>query len=998
MQNHLMIGLGGTGGKILRSLRKNIFQEFRSNDQKIINIQYLYVDSSKEMMALDDVSWRILGESVQLAECNQLLIKGGNLKQVIDNLAGYPNIKPWIGSSDQWKLILNTIVGETLGGQKRRLGRFLFACQGHSFKNQLKQRASDLTTNGNASITFHICCGLAGGTGSGCVIDVIAQIRALYPDPLAYRIVVYALLPEEIPNPNWDTGNYHANGYAALAELNALSTGSYQPLDVVDKGNRLQLKDPFNGCYIFSNQNENGLQIDVDKTLPNIVADFLFQKLIATSNADTLRLIERMENAENVDATPEICSYNKTLRSKRFLTFGIKRLAVPETEIREYIAYIFARQAALQLRYNNWDDTSGFRDDPRNQEFGEFVRDKQTLERWFLTDEHVSLSRGILPEEVKNKNWKPILNEWLDIVPQFIGLVQALDDKVWLNDLEKLLAQRYEENYRNVGVRKFYEIKKEALKVYIKELRRRIEEELFNEWKNGVKSMHDLSRCVMALITFLEERGRDADERISRVKANVDNAEHKVEANRNEWAKVGLLSHMLGKRRKLLDIHGELLRELYTSRTQVEAWTFAKRLLQESVTEFNTLATDISLCSTLVDESIKEFKNRIDERCNDNDKPDLRQSLVRFYNADNVRSFSRDLEKDPAIQKNQSQIVRETLIGQIAAEPSFAAFHNRITRQLFFNVLEQECTLSSQRAHDALVASDHNRQSLLGVNIIGQLDREYSGKPDELRKFTYDLVKSAGNFLEFDPQAIVIGNSNVKISQFIIIMPKAGEHYEFANRLKTMFQNHLRGGIPVAIIESDTKPNEITLLGITYLFPLRYAKSVKFLKEKYDERIKSANNPDQIRLELHSEGDGRQFSELLPPPDNELREKLIPSLFLAKALNLITAIVNPTTGSRDLYLIDEDEFGLPVHTRLGKNLPEIAENIELHVAQILQKTSDDTLQQDGWKHIDKIHELKQKIRAELKDILTERKEDFEDAVYRRFEAAAREAIKSLPSY
>ena len=37
-----------------------------------------------------------------------------------------------------------------------------------------------------------------------------------------YRIVIYAQLPEEIPNPNWDTGNYHANGYATLMELNAL--------------------------------------------------------------------------------------------------------------------------------------------------------------------------------------------------------------------------------------------------------------------------------------------------------------------------------------------------------------------------------------------------------------------------------------------------------------------------------------------------------------------------------------------------------------------------------------------------------------------------------------------------------------------------------------------------------------------------------------------------------------------------------------------------------
>ncbi len=999
MQNHFLIGLGGTGGKILRALRKNVFQEFRSKDTDNLKLQYLYVDSSKEMMAVDDVSWRILGESIQLAPRSQLLINGGNLNQVLDNLSGFPNIQPWIGNREQWKDILDSIVGETLGGQKRRLGRFLFACKARSFKNQLIQLALELTTGSESSITFHICCGLAGGTGSGSLIDVIAQIRALYPDPKMYRIVVYALLPDEIPNSNWDTGNYHANGYASLLELNALSVGSYQPYDIVESGERLQLRDPFNGCYIFSNRNENGLQVDVDKTIPCIVADFLFQKLIAVGNADAMRILEKMENAENGDGTPEtLTGTTEKLRSKRFLTFGIKRLAVPEIEIREYLTYKFARQAALQLRYNNWDDTFGFRDEPRNQDFGEFVRDKQTLERWSLTDEHFTLSRGILAEEVNNKSWKPILNEWLDIIPQFIGLVQTQDDKVWLNELEKLMVQRYEENYRKIGVRKFYETKLEACKYHVRELRRRVEGELFQEWKNGVKSMHDLSQCLAALIATLEERGLAVDDKIARAKSNIDNAEQKVTANRSEWAKVGPLAHMLGKRRKLLDIHGELLRELYTARTQSEAWVFAKRLLQETVTEFNRLSADISLCSKLVDETIKEFKSRIDERCNDSEKPDLRQSLVRFYNAEYVRLFSRDLEKDNAIQKNQSQIVREALIEQISMEPSFSAFHNRINRQRFFNVLEQKCTLSSQIAHDALVATDRNRQPLLGVNIIGQLDREYSGKPDELRKFINDLVMSAGNYLEFDQQAIIIGAGNVtKVSQFIVIMPKAGEHAEFADTLKNLFREHLRGGIPVEIIESDTKPNEITLLGITNLFPLRYAKAVRFLKEKYDLRIKNSDKPNRVKLELHGEGDGSQYPELLLADERTMREKALPSLLIAKALNLITVVTNPTTGATELYLISEDADLLTVRTKLGKTLPEVADNIDLSVAQLLERTALEQLQQDSWRHIDSRNQLQQKIREDLKLILTERRDDFEDPIYRRFELAARTAFKTLKS-
>ena len=59
--NHLIIGLGGTGGKIIRAFRKTLFQEFRGRRLEKVNLRYLYVDSSQEMMGIDDPSWKILG-------------------------------------------------------------------------------------------------------------------------------------------------------------------------------------------------------------------------------------------------------------------------------------------------------------------------------------------------------------------------------------------------------------------------------------------------------------------------------------------------------------------------------------------------------------------------------------------------------------------------------------------------------------------------------------------------------------------------------------------------------------------------------------------------------------------------------------------------------------------------------------------------------------------------------------------------------------------------
>src|SRR5271165_7382332 len=383
--NHLIIGLGGTGGKIIRAYRKTVYQEFRQENPDDTNLAYLYVDSSSEMMGIDDPSWKILGTSVQLNKRSQLLIQEANLATRLDNIDNYPGIKPWIGDPEQWKDILGSIIGVTLGGQKRRLGRFLFACKAADFRSQTQSLVRDLQNTGTPDVTFHVVTGLAGGTGSGSVIDVVAQLRDIYPDSKRYPIVLYALLPETYPNPNWDTGNYHANGFAALLELNALSVGRYEIVDVSGiRTDRLRLNDPFNGCYIFTNENDNGLTADVDKEIPNIVADFLHQKIVAAGSVSWPTL-GRMENAENGDGSPEKSpGTNNPERSKRFLTFGIKRLAIPEAEISEYLTYNFARQAALQLRFNNWSGTSGFSDEARSQDFREFVRQKETEYKWGL--------------------------------------------------------------------------------------------------------------------------------------------------------------------------------------------------------------------------------------------------------------------------------------------------------------------------------------------------------------------------------------------------------------------------------------------------------------------------------------------------------------------------------------------------------------------------------------------------------------------------------------
>jgi hypothetical protein len=486
------------------------------------------------MMAQTDPSWKVLGKSVQLPAASQLQITGEDLSSLLDNINNYPGIRDWIGSQGTWKEILGTIVGEALGGQKRRLGRFLFARRITEFKTKIQSLVQGLQSNGDASVTFHVIAGLAGGTGSGSVVDVIAQLRHTYPDGQKYRIMPYLLLPDQYPQPNWDTGNYHANGFAALTEINALSTAAYKPVDV-STGNQINVKDPFNGAYIISNENENGYIANVATEVPGIIAEFLFQKIFV-AGAVGLTSIARMENAENGDGTPETAATSKIgERSKRFLGFGIKRISIPEEEIKEYLTLSFAQQGIHQLRFNNWQQALGYVNESKNFDANAVVRSADVLADWRLSEDYLLLAESILGSDDLKRSWKSLVEEWASVTPAYMQLAQQQEPKTWITSLSSLFQKRFDESYRNLGVKEFYRVKGLSKATMAKEIRRLIERDLLEQWKNGSRSLQEISKIIDALSALLQEKIEQTDNRAMKTDSKLDELRSQVAGNLNDW-------------------------------------------------------------------------------------------------------------------------------------------------------------------------------------------------------------------------------------------------------------------------------------------------------------------------------------------------------------------------------------------------------------------------------------------------------------------------------
>ena len=712
MANHLILGLGGTGGKIIRSFRKLVYQNFRAEDPSNVNVRYLYVDSSDEMMSHDDPTWKILGTSVQLRKTSQLLIRGMNLNQVMDNLSNYPGIGPWLGNRDQFRQVLTSAdAANIIGGQKRRLGRFLFACKVSDFKSQVAALVRDMQKGASVATVFHVCCGLAGGTGSGSVIDAVAQIRANYPDT-RYKIIIYALLPERDPDGNKAGPNYHANGYAALAELNALAVGAYQPHDISGlSSRRLSVQDPFNCCYLFTDENEAGNKVDINRELPDIVASFLYQKIVAVKDFtwDSLKRQESFELGKQAKESETSPAEGRPERCRLFFSFGVKQIAYPEQEIRELLTYEFAHQATLQLRFNNWSDSAGYIEEATNQSFNAIATQKETLENWRLTDEHLCLSLGILPDEIANRRWKQINPFWNELLPNlktFIRETMEGKEKQWLDRLSILCEEHFGQNYREVGVPKFYQTKSNDTRDQLREIRKRIETELFADWKTGAKSMHDISRLLEALLNALNQRSASMDDKIARSKDNETLTETAITSNRKDWAKIGLLSQLTGSRQRLFDKQAEVLAEHYIHRTRTLGWHYAKKLLEGLVAELTALAGEIGAAASMITEATEEFNKRVSVRCADKGRDDLTRQVIRFYDPTMVRDFATRLVRDKAEQAKQTNAVRVRIAELLGDDQKFSTLNAKINTEKFIEALELTCLKSAEDAHNVAISTD----------------------------------------------------------------------------------------------------------------------------------------------------------------------------------------------------------------------------------------------------------------------------------------------------
>lgn len=886
--NHILVGLGGTGGKILRAFKMRMYEEFPMQEERnSLPVALMYVDSTTEMMPKDGkprADFRVMGQDASFTNNEFLNIKAVDVEHILDHIDNFPSVKGIVDNVSAVKGAIGSL-GKA-AGQKRRAGRLLFAANAVGYVNCLRDanaRCEEVSNETNR-LNIHIFAGLAGGTGSGSVVDVVMQSRKAFPNA---KISVYAMIPEmNLPKSDMDQGRYYPNGYAAMNELNALQTGRWAPHDVTGRGAlnlyNDRVKGVADGLTVYSNVNENGLTINSLEELPKVVSDYMFARIFFVKEDDQVNSdIIRAYNFENMDefalefdetSVPAVDGKLLAARTKKINSFGIKRVIYPELRVLKHITYTTAERILYQFKYNNWRENQGYVDEEKNKDYRREYMSEANLSEWMLDEDHLTLNKKILEADTDYPAFKEY---WHD---KAIGYAEdAKKSKDPLNELDGILQEFYDRHFREDGVEAFYRSKERVIPEMAREIRHKIESELFEKWKIGDVSAEELLKVSKLIQEKMEELRKDLDTKAAEENNNYKAIDDERAVNVEDKNHLGMFQKLV-KSNDMFNNHKSILEDLYVSKTMLVALDFAKKLAAKLAIELGKMNTDISAFGQKISDAIAETQKLVAaQRKVNKGLEDMKGAIIEVSEEEAMVEFEEELRTDKVDMPNIARNIRE----EILPDGEFYNF-GRLTDEISIDAIKDAFDIKLAE----LVRIKHNEKAdsekkVLGLNILTQL-RQKLKTDDDIKAFAVKIVNQSGVYLKLDNNQVTqaIHNNEGNLSPqnpasinkkaILISIPSPDDNAgfkSFADKLENAFKTSINQSIArttITVNRNSPRKDELSILTVGYCFPMRAIDWMRTYKQRYEDFLHTGNAATDAgnAILLHSEGDGTQFPSL----------------------------------------------------------------------------------------------------------------------------------------
>jgi len=921
MKNHLFIGLGGQGGKSLAELRKVFAQ--RDEDAKSLydaghRWDFLYIDSSRDVTN-NRQNWTHFGKNLRLDDDSFLYLKDDEQDLEVKALALKPDIAPWIGQTELLEKFLEGNQGIQGANQRRRLGRILFASNADIIHHAIcDEKIGELTTNGN-QCAIHIFASLAGGTGSGSIVDLVTLLRTRYPNAAVgdgFPIFLYLYVTDE-DFQEAQVGYFHQNQYSALRDLNALACGKLKPtlLGSSHAGETYTGAEPFTQILLSTGLNDRNSRLKLTKQ-HQIVAESAFERIFAYCGGHLDEESQRPLTGEDRQASYPGEPLGNLLRSFRFGSSGMRRWEVPTEEIHDLLANELYVSSFRQMLYQNWNDESGF--------LGERLPATQSGQNDLVKSLDGAVSRARL-ENSRLAAIATAMEADLDAVHE--GIKKEGFKDLDLDGYEVRLKERYSTHVGGQGVDDLFTAFAQAREESVAALISTIQDAIRGAWTRNSNPL-GLSYFPDALLALQESiRNRNSGE-------NTAGAENitlrtRMEARKSEWAKMTALSRPF-RQADLARAHKRDLLNLLKSDLRLRVVREDQEMLDRLAVHLGGLEGDFRRCVDKFETWHSKAKGRRDE---------LRLALRNLHEDDvankcelsdeALESFIKTLRTQETHLRNTGSRMIENAIFPTLGQSRLQSI-GRLEGAREEGLWQRADEIAYERAkfiHDSIVQQEH-RKPVLTSELLDTLQQRNNEDQEGFKRELKGFIDSATCSIKVDSSQIepkdIRGDANMpKMPRKALLLglPRAG--HPFAEALKDMVAPLMPAGDDtVRAVYFHDDPTQIRLLFVVSWMGARFAKVTHGLAKLYDSAMKSDQAGDKAYFtNIDPSGEEGQRPPLLLPTPEESRNAMAAALWLG------SKIPAGSTGSK-LIEAAEGRVILLATTKDGPRPEQIGSSLE----------------------------------------------------------------------
>lgn len=963
--NFLVIGLGGTGCAVVRELKKKLYIEWRSRgntgpypevfsfadtlgaERVDTRIGTVSIDSNeKDLQGQGERGrkWRVFGETLRLTDREKVLLDPSGLDRILSSVERYPGIEPWI--RDEMDFVRDITRGSTEPAgcnQIRRMGRLALSTGNgiENVVNRVEDRLNELSRGGQVGAEIHIACTIAAGTGSGTLIDVIAQLqRHLRNRGSGYEVYVHGFATaKDVGDVN--TGNFYANQYAAITELNAFRLARYRPWDITASADprRLAVPEPgetsgdlpgtFRSVALISDTTEGGVDVPLDHQIEN-AAEFIFQMAVRQMG-DVPKPLRDALTLEDRAMYP--ADANGGDRSTAFIGYGVQRAAIPEREIREKLSYAFGRQFLLKVLYANWDNR--YRETAPHFSRDGFVDDRRG--GWRVTREHLYLD--LVEDAVGQREFEQYETEWRgELTRQADQVKQLLGNKFparqnWLSDFDRRAKNYWERGFRSRGnsggVIDYFQIRREPSEVRnrARRIRGEIETDLLlnMERLDSTYALTHLPGAVEFLIQRIEADRVEFGALAPKAAEQVKEADRVREEIRGQFEKGGRWAK--GKHERLFGQYRDVTLRYYYWWTIKYAAEYGQAFCKDLIDELKLLYQQIERFDTRMKQVVTHFEEEIEERIPEERSEDDREEVVFLVDGRYVNDVIRNrFESEKSVQDNNAAATIEVLKQLRGDRTEFAAYTEKMpvddgTERVGGPVVDELRRISETNAieaHIRLREDDPEFEGIFGQNIIRKLWNDYGGQVDgELEQWLRDLMDRAMPMIAFDPneEPMDLPTQGPVLRRCVFVPTCRGVPDDFQRHLREKIESIIggkgsckRADTFFQEVPEERNPSEIAIVSVAFFFPARHTRVVHGLKERYLERLRQKSETERRRayFEVHTESHHPPLPDLMKLQRKEVLEQHFPAVLLATAMGLMQV---PEENGQQVLFGTVDSFG-----------------------------------------------------------------------------------------